>query len=86
MKIEKEKRKVNIICNDGSLVKGFVHINPGERIVDFLNDEKEKFIVVTEASLQNIGVIHSFKIYNELTGKKKVIILNKSCVKIIEEI
>lgn len=86
MRIEKEKRKVLILCNDNSLVKGFIHINPGERVADFLNDAKDLFIVVTEASLQNIGKVHSFKMYNELTGKKKAIILNKSCIKSVEEI
>ena len=85
MRVEKEKVKVNIICNDGSLVRGFVHINPGERLADFLNDDKERFFVVTDASLQNIGTIHSFKLYNELTSKKKIVLLNKSCVKLMEE-
>lgn len=28
MRIEKEKRKVIILCNDNSLVRGFIHINP----------------------------------------------------------
>jgi hypothetical protein len=37
MKVEKEKRKAVIVCTDGSLVKGLVHINPGERMIDFLN-------------------------------------------------
>lgn len=86
MRIEKEKRKVIILCNDNSLVEGFIHINPGERVADFLNDVKDVFIVVTEASLQNISKVHSFKMYNELTGKKKALILNKSCIKSVEEV
>ena len=86
MRIEKEKRKVIIFCNDNSLIKGFIHINPGERVADFLNNAKAVFIVVTEALLQNIGQVHSFKMYNELTGKKKAIILNKSCIKLVEEL
>ena len=66
MRIEKEKRKVNIVCVDGSLVKGFVHMHPGLRLQDFINDSKKHFIVVT-------GI------------EKGDIILNKTCIKWIEE-
>ena len=38
MKVEKEKHRVSIICQDGSSVKGVIHINPGERILDYIND------------------------------------------------
>lgn len=86
MRIEKEKRKVNVICEDGSLVKGFVHINPGERMLDFFNDSKENFIAVTNAEFYNIKEIHSFKLFSEIAKKKNAIILNKSCIKLVEEV
>ncbi len=86
MKIEKDKRKVNIVCEDGSLIKGFVHINPGERMIDFINDAKEAFIAVTEVEFYNIKEIHSFKLFSEMTKNKKAIVVNKISIKLIEEL
>ncbi len=86
MRVEKEKRKVIIVCVDGSLVKGFVHINPGERIIDFFNDVKESFIAVTSAEFYNIKEIHSFSLFSELKKKKNVVVLNKSAIKLVEEL
>ncbi|MFA5145307.1 MAG: hypothetical protein WC723_04825 [Candidatus Omnitrophota bacterium] len=57
MKVEKEKHKVCITCIDGSLVNGFVYINPGERITDFLNDQKKNFIAITESDKKANAVI-----------------------------
>ncbi len=84
MRVEKEKRKVNIVCSDKSVVTGFIHINPGQRVMDFINHE-ERFIVLTNAVFQNIGEIHAFKLYNELSKKKNTIFLNKASIKWIEE-
>jgi len=86
MRVEKEKHKVNIICQDGSVVKGFVHINPGERIVDFFNDCKECFIAVTDVEFSNLKEVHSFKLLDEMRKKRKCIILNKVAIKLIEEL
>ena len=86
MKVEKDKLSVMITCEDGSLVKGYVHINPGERLIDFINDEKEEFIVVTQAEFYNIKEIHSFRLFNEARKKKTMIILNKTSIKLFEEI
>jgi hypothetical protein len=85
MRVDKEKHKVNIVCQDRSVISGFVHINPGERVMDFINHE-EQFIIITNATFQNIGEIHAFKLYNELSKKRNVICLNKSAVKWIEEL
>jgi hypothetical protein len=86
MKIEREKHKVNIICLDQSVITGFIHISPGTRVMDFLNHVDEKFIIVTSAVFQNIGTIHAFKLYNELSRKRDNICLNKSAIKWIEEL
>jgi hypothetical protein len=81
MKIEKEKRKVNIVCQDNSIVRGVVHISPGIRLSDFIDDQDKNFIIVTEAE------IHSVKEAGGLEeSKKRTIFLNKSFVKLIEEI
>ncbi len=85
MRIEKEKRKVSIVCRDGSTIKGTVHINPGERMIDFLNDEKESFIPVTDVELFTSGGSCALKGF----GKKKDIdsaaLLNKAAIMFIEE-
>ena len=86
MAVEKEKRKVNIICLDKSIITGYIHIDPGLRIKDFINRPNEYFIIVTSAEFQNIGEIHAFKLYNELRKKRNTIFLNKASVKWIEEL
>jgi len=86
MHVEKEKHRVNIICTDKSVITGFVHINPGTRVMDFINHEGENFIIVTSATFQNVGEIHAFKLYNELSKKRSAICLNKAAIKWIEEL
>ena len=85
MRVEKEKHEVIIIGQDDLLVKGFVHINPGERIIDFFNDSKESFIAVTSAEFCNLKEIKSFKLINQIMKKKNTVILNKSTIKLVEE-
>jgi len=86
MRVEKEKHKVNIICLDRSVIVGVVHINPCTRLMDLLNRTGEDFIVVTNVTFQNIGEIHAFKLYNELSKKRNTICLNKNAIKWIEEL
>ena len=81
MKIEKAKRKINIVCNDGSSVKGYIHIYPGERTLDFINRSKETFIVLTDAEFYYMD-----KLESKLVANKDTIILNKSVIRWIEEI
>ena len=77
MKVEKEKRLVTIHCNDSSSVRGTIHINQGERIQDFINDEKRTFIVVT-----NVTVSAGFF---KIPMRHDTLIINKTSIKCIEE-
>jgi hypothetical protein len=86
MRVEKEKRRVNIICHDGYVIRGNVHINPGERTLDFINDARETFIAVTHVEFYYIKEPHAFNLLSKLLAKKDFIILNKSTIKLIEEI
>lgn len=86
MKVEKEKLRVCIICNDGSLIKGCVHLNLGERMLDFLNDEKEDFIAVTNVEFYNFKEVHSFRLFGEMAKRKNTAFLNKSAIKTIEQL
>lgn len=85
IKIEKEKRKVSIVCIDKSVITGFIHINPGTRISDFLNRTSERFIVLTNANFKSLGEVRPFKLYNELSREKSTICLNKETIKWLKE-
>jgi len=82
MRVEKEKRRVSIICHDGSMVKGTIHINPGERPLDFFNDQKEAFIPVTDAEVFNA----KGNLIVQKSEKKTTVILNKTAIRLVEEI
>ena len=82
MKIEKEKCKVRIFFQDGSSMKGYIHINLGERIIDFINDNRETFIALTSIQMY---YVKSFKLSGKLVEKKDFIVLNKNSIKWIEE-
>jgi len=81
IKIEKEKRKIHIVCNEGFSVKGYIHLFEGERTLDFINHAQESFIVLTNAELYCLE-----KSESKLAADTDTIILNKSVIKWIEEI
>jgi len=85
MRIEKEKRKVNIVCLDRSVISGVININPGERVSDFINRSEVEFLIVTNAEFKNVGEMRAFQLYNDLIKKKKTIFINKSSIKWIQE-
>lgn len=85
MRIEKDKRKV-VISLERSVITGVIHINPGERISDFVNHTGADFLIVTNAELKNIGEVRAFKLFNDLPMKKGTIFLNKSSINWIQEV
>lgn len=82
MRVEKQKLKVSIFLKDNLMVSGFVHINPGERLQDFINDGRESFIAVTNAEFCYIERTN-FKANSPV--RQGDIILNKSHISWIEE-
>lgn len=76
MHVEKEARRVSIVCRDGVTIVGTVYINPGERVIDFLNDSKEAFIVVMHSEFRGFG---------RLINKKRTVFLLKNAIKWMEE-
>lgn len=82
---EKEERKVNITCQDNSLLKGFIIINKGESLLDFLNNTKEDFLSVKNAEFYSIKEIRSFRLIDEIAKRENIIVLNKSSIKLAEE-
>ncbi len=77
--VEKQKLKVHIISGEGHSIKGFVHIDEGIRLNDFLNSHKDDFLVVTEARVKAAGV------FLGMYRNKKVVFVNKNFIKFIEE-
>ena len=72
MKIPKNKCKVLVSCSDVCRIEGYIHVPQGLRVLDYLNDEKESFVPVTEARIRKKEV--------------SVIIVNKNAIKWVEEI
>lgn len=85
MKVGKARQKVNIICKDGTSIKGFVYLNEGERMLDYFNDVRENYIAVTNAEFFYTEDIQSFRLASARIAKKNFIVLSKSTIKWIEE-
>ncbi|MDP2906119.1 MAG: hypothetical protein Q8O22_07455 [Candidatus Omnitrophota bacterium] len=85
--MEKEVRRVSVFLRDGTCIAGNIHINPGERVIDFFNDSKEAFIVVTDAEFQGHSHMRSFRLYagNKIGKKGRSLILLKNAIKFIAE-
>ena len=86
LKIDKEKHRVSIICLDGSSLKGTVHINPGERVLDYFNDNRESFIALTHVEFFYSEDVQSFKLPTKSLQKKDFVILSKASIKWVEEV
>jgi len=86
MKIPKEKIKVLILCADGAWIKGLIHISEGLRVSDFLNDQKNSFIAVTNAEVQNLREVHSFKLASGISKARNTVLLNVQAIKWVEEL
>ncbi len=86
MKVPTDQYRALIVCNDGKLIKGFVYVPQGLRLLDFLNDTKENFIAITDARFPSAMEMYTLRLYRETRGKSKLIFLNKNAVKWVEEI
>jgi len=83
--IEKQKRQVSIICNDGLSINGVVYLFGEQRLLDVMNNAQEKFVLLTEVEIYQQEDLHSFKLANKTVEKKESLILNKSVVKWVVE-
>lgn len=86
MKISKQKIRVLVLCNDGSWIRGLIHVSEGLRVSDFLNDQKNCFIAVTNAEVQNLKEVHSFRLAAGATKQKNTLLLNVQAIKWVEEL
>ncbi len=83
--IPKVKLRVKVTCLDGSCFFGFLHVDEGYRLLDFINEAKKKFIALTEVRFK-VSKKDFFKLYLNSRTKKETIFLNKESIKWIEEI
>jgi len=84
--IEKQKRQVNVVCNDGLSINGFVYVFGEQRLLDVMNNVQEKFVLLVEAEISQQEDLHPFKLATKVTEKKESLILNKSAIKWIVEV
>ena len=82
----KEKVKVLIALRDNIILRGGIHINQGERVLDFINDIRESFIAVTEVEVFHPSRLNPLVLPRRATDKKKTLVVIKSAILWIEEI
>lgn len=86
MKIPKMKFRVKIVCSDDSFITGFLHVDEGYRLLDFLNETRKKFIAITNAKFYDTTKIHSFKLHAESSVERDAVLLNKNSIRWVEEV
>jgi len=86
MRIEKDQRRVDILCEGDTLIRGTVHINPGERLLDFFKNLKKDFIAVTNVEVVKAKNATLFKSYDQKNKQKNTVILNIVYIKLVKEI
>ena len=86
MKIEKVKRQVRIVCEDDIVIKDFLHLDEGLRILDLMNMPDRRYLPVTVVEIYYISRPRLLRTNSKLLIQKDVIILNTAAIKWIEEI
>jgi hypothetical protein len=84
--IEMQKKNIIIICTDGTSIKCFVNLLPGQKLIDIIKNPNESFILLNEVEINYQEQAHSFKLSTKTTEKIDSLILNKSVVKWIGEV
>ena len=85
---ELQKIRVNIRCVDGSSALGYVNIEPGNKLIDLMNDPSKSFIVLREAEMYyEAREVASFKLVRRVAVmKKERMIMQKASIAWMEEI
>ncbi|MBU1125351.1 MAG: hypothetical protein KKC84_04945 [Candidatus Omnitrophica bacterium] len=84
MKVEKDTRRVRIACLEGLYLEGTVYVNPGERVMDYLNDQKKSFFVVAEVCIFENE--NAFFHRADPIAKRNTVFLNRSAIHYLEEV
>ncbi|MDP2940912.1 MAG: hypothetical protein Q8N85_01465 [Candidatus Omnitrophota bacterium] len=84
--IEAQKHHIEVLCNDGVLIKGLLNVFGERRLVETLNSSAEQFLMLSDVEISYPEEIRSFKLTNRAVYKKESIILNKSDIKWVERI
>lgn len=70
MKKPKVRRDVIISFIDGSIIRGYIHVDEGLRALDFLNADRNNFVVITTVEV----------------NERKNFLLNKAAIKWVEDL
>jgi hypothetical protein len=84
--IERQKRQINVVCNDGVSINAFIYVLGEQRLLDVMNNAQDKFVLLIEAEIAQQEDLHPFKLAAKVTEKRESLILNKSAIKWIAEI
>jgi Ser-tRNA(Ala) deacylase AlaX len=80
IKVPKEKIQVKIRTNS-SILRGYIYIMTGGRIVDYINAQNNKFIPITEAEIYPLEESPKTKI--NIIGKNEIVFLNVEDIEMV---
>jgi hypothetical protein len=84
--IEKQKRHIHLVCNDGITINASINIFGEQRTIDLVNNLQEKFILLNDVEISQQEDLRSFRLAAKIVETESTIILNKSLIKWITEI
>ena len=83
MQIPKQKVRVKI-RTESFIVRGTVHTMVEGRLSDYMTSQKDRFIPVTDAEVQDLGV--GGKILDKEKTKREVVFINVGKIEMIEDL
>lgn len=82
MALEVSKERIHAKIKAGSsIITGYIHIMPGSRVIDYIRSQFNKFIPVTDATVNSLDKEAKNNI--NITGKYDVIFLNVENIQMI---
>lgn len=84
--IEKQKRHIHLVCNDGITINASINVLGEQRVVDLMNNSQENFLLLNDVEVSQQEDLRSFRLASKIVETESTIILNKSVIKWITEI
>jgi len=83
--IEKKRRYIHIICNEGTTIKGFIDVLGEQKTIDIINNANENFVLLYDAEIIQQADARSFRLITKSIEIKSSVAVNKSVIKWISE-